>query len=519
MISHGNKKVFSSAKKVISLTLVSAMLLTVGCSNSKSKDTSSEAKAESTSKVITKVYVYNNSGAMQSGITSNPQKLASITKKIVDDIGVEPVVIVPPTDSNDAKQKLNLLLSSGEQLDIYWGDWQNYSDKNMIVPINDLLSKYGADVKKNISDDFFKVMTDKDNKIWGIPRYTATVAYPVWIRQDWLKKLNIAMPKTIDDLEKALKAIKAADPAGSGSTIPMLADLKSLRYCFLGGYTEYGYSNFKDSDGKVKPAQLAAGYKDFLAKMNEWYTQGLIAKEAFTYKTTQNVEFIKQNKVAATALWYSRVSLNHGLLNQNFPDADYEIASVTGPKGKTESVNTATANGLLFSANSKNQEAAMKLMNWVNKDLENYITGWAGIKGTDWNYKDEKNHIFELTNPNSKDYAGELNLGLGLFNESKASTYDPINLKHSNYLKDDILKLDRAKKPFDYGLTYDSTAINSAVPNLSDITKMEDEQEVKFIIGARPISEFDKYISELNKAGLEKYVTELTRQYTALTKK
>jgi len=492
------------------------MLLIAGCS---SKDTSTNTNNDSSkSKVIPKVYVYNNSGAMQSGITSNPAKLESIKKVIVDEIGVEPVIIVPPTDVDGAKQKLNLLLSSGEELDIYWGDWQDYAPKKMITSINDLLSKSGKDVTKNISADFFQGMTDKDKKVWGIPRYTPTVAYPVWIREDWLKKLNITMPKTIDELDKALKTIKASDPAGSGSTITMLADLKSLRYCFAGAFTEYGYSNFKDTDGKIKPAQSAPGYKDFLTKMHDWYAQGLITKEAFTYKTTQNVEYIKQNKVAATALWYSRVSLNHGTLNQNFPEANYQIASLTGTKGKAESVYPASNVGLLFSANSKNQEAAMKLMNWYNSDVEHYIVGWAGVKDTDWKYKDEKNHIFELTNPTSKDYAGELNLGLGLFNEAKAATYDPINIKHSNYLKDDILKLERGKKPFDFGISYDMTAVNTAVPNYADITKMQDEQEIKFITGTRPLSEFDAYLSDLNKAGYDKYIAEISKQYTSLTK-
>lgn len=516
MISHSNRNGLMITKKAVSLILVVATLLLAGCSSGSSKDKKSEGSGQS--KTIPKIYVYNNSGAMQSGITSNPQKLEAIKKVIIEETGVEPVIIVPPTDANDATQKLNILLSSGEQVDLFWANWQDYASKNMILSINDLLSKNGKDITKNISSDFFIGMTDKDKKVWGIPRFTPTVSYPVWIREDWLKKLNIAMPKTMDELEKALKAIKAADPAGSGSTITMLADLKSLRYCFLGAYMDYGYSNFKDADGKIKPAQLAPGYKDFLTKMNEWYQQGLISKEAFVYKTTQNVEFIKQNKVAATALWYSRVSLNHGALTQNFPDANYQIASVTGARGKAETINPASNTGLLFSAKIKDKEAAMKLMNWYLEDIEHYITGWAGVKGTDWTYKDEKEHVFQLTNPNSKDYAGELNLGLGLFNEARASTYDPINVKHTNYLKNDILKLDRAKKQFDFGITYDQAAIDTAVPNSADITKMEDEQELKFIIGARPLSEFDKYISELNKAGLEKYIAEITRQYTALTK-
>ncbi len=45
------------------------------------------------------------------------------------------------------------------------------------------------------------------------------------------------------------------------------------------------------------------------------------------------------------------------------------------------------------------------------------------------------------------------------------------------------------------------------------------EQVTKFITGARPISEFDKFVSELKTKGLDQQTEALNKWYTAYSKK
>ncbi|UUZ86731.1 extracellular solute-binding protein [Paenibacillus sp. P26] len=177
-----------------------------------------------------------------------------------------------------------MLLGSKDEIDLFQGNWDDYASKGAIIPLNDLLDKYGQDIKKAWPQEAWDYMKDKDGKIWGIPRGVPAVHYPIWVRSDWMKKLNLKMPQTIDELEAVLKAFKEQDPDGNGKadTIPMMTDLNGIKMAFLGGFVENGNSNWVDpADKKLKPVELAPGFKDFVAKMADWYQKGYIYKESF----------------------------------------------------------------------------------------------------------------------------------------------------------------------------------------------------------------------------------------------
>src|SRR5579884_150120 len=95
---------------------------------------------------------------------SDPQKMDQVRKYIESQAKVSPIGVVPPP-GNAGQEKLNLMLgSSGEQLDVFQGFWDQY--QQAVIPINDLLDKYGADIKKKTKADWLQRMTDSDGKIW-----------------------------------------------------------------------------------------------------------------------------------------------------------------------------------------------------------------------------------------------------------------------------------------------------------------------------------------------------------------
>ena len=93
---------------------------------------------------------------------SNPEKLAEMQELIIKEVGVKPMAYVPP--ASDANTKKNLILGSANQrLDVFSGTWSDY--KEIALPINDLLDKYGPNVKKAFSPDQWAGVTDKDSNI------------------------------------------------------------------------------------------------------------------------------------------------------------------------------------------------------------------------------------------------------------------------------------------------------------------------------------------------------------------
>ena len=244
------------------------------------------APAEEGAQSPVKIVVYNNSGSIAgagSEAGADPAIMEQIHQWMLENTGYDVQVIVPP--AGNETEKLNLLLAGGDQVDLFWGDWSEYASKKVIVPINSYLDGKGQDIVKAWPEEAWKAMTDKEGNIYGVPRSTPNLGNPTWIRTDWLEKENLEMPKTIDELDNVLRTFKENGTGGEG-TIPLLADIagkhssKGLHNSFLGAFTEYGYSNWLDpTDNKIKPAELQPGFKDFLAKMNEWYTKGYMYPE------------------------------------------------------------------------------------------------------------------------------------------------------------------------------------------------------------------------------------------------
>jgi len=465
-----------------------------------------------------KVYLYMNNGAASAGNSSNEDVLQEIKKYIMDKVGIEPIIVMPPAGAE--KEKLNMLLSSNENIDVFWQSWNEYRANNIIIPLNDLIEKKGKDLQQAYSENAWRAMTDKEGKIWGIPRNTDAVNFPVYIRKDWLSKYGLSMPKTTEDLEKVLRAFKEKDPAGNSSTIPMIIQLDSIRKGLSAGFTGVGYGQWLDtSDNKIKPVELNPEYKNMLVLLNKWYKEGLIYRESFIIKRNQIREYIKQNKVGVHIEWASNITLFEPELKKSFPEANYDIAEIDGPKGKSETVAKTSQNAAMITKKSKNPEAAMTLLNWPYKNMDDYLTICFGAQGVHWKYSnnEKSNLAIEFISENKGKYMGEYNFALGPL-ERKIDVNDVTLKKHYDYLKKHSSNFARATYPLDFNTYYDNKRILEEVPRQGDIQRMLDEETVAFITGAKPISEYDNFIANLYKIGLDNWIDSYTKQYNELNK-
>jgi ABC-type sugar transport system, periplasmic component len=509
-------------KRPVSLLVLISLVISIfcGCSTGNSNKSTTQQSVSTNSnttvaketvpKEIVKVYFYGGVAG------SKKETYDAVRQYIIDNAGIEPVPIIPPSGSY--QEKLNILLASDEPLDLFQGAWTDYYQKGLIQPLNDLLTNDGQDIKILWSgklDITWNAMTDREGKIWSIPGLCDLAAYSLWIRSDWVKKVGFEMPKTIDDLEGILKAFKEKDPSGTGETIPLASDFTSLKNGFAAGFIQdYGIGNWMDTDGKVKPMELNPGYKDFVAKMADWYKKGYIFKESFVSKADTLKDLVKQNKIGATP-WFSIISKPLPQLQKTVTDANYEVPKdLKGPKGYMQTPYLAGPNGTLLSKKSKNPEAAIKLVNWLS-NMDNYLVSYAGIQDVNWKYSDKSTRTVTQLN---KDYTGEF-----LVYDSFAHTVQyQFDDKDSSFeffgLRTYFTNFDNVKRPFDSNIIYDNKVLGEKIPMLADINRMRDEETIKFITGVRPMSQYEDFINELYKAGLDTWITEYTKMYNDLKK-
>lgn len=139
-----------------------------------------------------------------------------------------------PTDG--FQEKKNLLFASNELPDAFYRsgitqlEATRYGTGGQLIPLEDLIDKYAPNLK-SLMEKYPEIrsgITTPEGHIYAIPGIVTLDAARTdkkWINQAWLKKLNLAVPETTDDLYNVLVAFRDKDPNGNGKKdeLPMTA--------------------------------------------------------------------------------------------------------------------------------------------------------------------------------------------------------------------------------------------------------------------------------------------------------
>lgn len=129
-------------------------------------------------------------------------------------------------------------------------------------------------------------------------------AFPA-VRKDWLDKLGLAAPKTMDELYQVMKAFANNDPDANGKkdTFGLIGGLygdQSLAWVdhvFTGSPVRFGILN-----GEVVDYAVTEGQTKALEWLSNAYTEGLLDPEFAMYGSQQVFERIEANTVGLSSL-------------------------------------------------------------------------------------------------------------------------------------------------------------------------------------------------------------------------
>ncbi|GFZ82665.1 hypothetical protein GCM10008018_30640 [Paenibacillus marchantiophytorum] len=122
------------------------------------------------------------------------------------------------------KAKLPVMIASGEYPDIVSGKidgFNKYGQSGAFIPLNEPIAKWAPNIKKNLIDNpEAKSQTIAfDGNHYSVPMLSAMrTSEGMLVRKDWLDRLGLPMPETIDDWYTMLKAFKEKDANGNGDS-------------------------------------------------------------------------------------------------------------------------------------------------------------------------------------------------------------------------------------------------------------------------------------------------------------
>lgn len=433
--------------------------------------------------------------------------------------------------SNNPAEQYTLMMSSGTMPDIVTHAWFGYGssaddaiDEGVYVDLTEYYDKGWLPNYKNVieTSDVDGYVRSNSGKITyfanvrtpGLERQPSYVG-PI-VRKDWLDKLGLDIPETIDDWYTMLKSFKTA--LNVKKPLSMKAEGYDWTYTFMNAYginDGYTVENGKVIYGPADKRMLA-----YVTEMNKWYREGLLVLEAQDEKNYYN---------DTTGSW------NHGFYlletwKKQAVDPNYNAIGVPYPVLKSgDTINVTYCDekaasygqGTFITTENKYPVETVKMFDYLYSEDGILLTQY-GVEGVTYEKGSDGKPVFNdymLKNPNGKTFlemiksqtfpniVNDWRIELQGFaeNEIDALTVQWAKVKDANTLP----RLDY------YGSAEDIAKVNKVGAQINQYAR----QKIKeFINGTADLSTWDAYIEQLNEMGLEE-ITKITQsKYDAFVK-
>lgn len=539
-------------KKILSLVLASSLLALslAGCSGSGNKENQNAANntgsVNSDNKSTEKKEIVKLTAVMVKHPLTKPLAEMEWLQKAEADAGVD---IEWQEITADWGQKKGTMLASGDIPDLFVGgnvitdaDFAQFT--GLFADLTELIPQHAPNVQAmfDAKPETKVIATQPDDKIYGLPKYQRfwpASASRQYINQKWLDNLGLQMPTTWDELYDVLVAFKEKDANGNGDPndeIPMdwpggiggffnPALLLGSMGVTLSGGSGQGY--FVE-DGKVKNFLIDERYKQLVAFLNKLNKAGLINKEVFTHDYTKFQSTARGEgdnaKVGFTWGWVASDRFGEQLAPQYTSMSPLKVsADYAGKVSWSYDYNNLNygTNHIVMSEKTKNKEAAMRFIN----ELYNPVVSMQVLFGSlGTNIKDNGGGSYSVLPPTDAKMdpgtwkwtstmadagpmyiADTLSLELGKDMQEVLGQSEPLEDALSVDVEKDVLP--------DMFIKYSKEDNNAMSLNNTNVMNLANTNFAKWVTKGGVESEWDAYVKESVKAGLEKNIEIMQKYY------
>ncbi|MFC4999033.1 extracellular solute-binding protein [Dactylosporangium cerinum] len=451
--------------------------------------------------------------------------------------------VVPGSDYN---QKRSVVVAAGDAPMIipktYHPDEEAYIAGGAILPISDhldLLPNFRDQVARwNLQSDL-DGFRQEDGKFYLLPGLHEDVwaDYSLAVRTDVLQQLNLQVPKTWEDLRTVLRAMKAAHPdvyplsdrwstpANPGGN--NLLSIVGTAYGVQAGWT-YQHARWDETAKAFGYTGASPQYKQMVEYLNSLVTEKLVDPESFT----QSDDIAKQKFANGRSFV---ISCNaQTLVNElrpsiaKIPGATVlKIPTPTGPMGDTKA-GTRLEGGVMISAkarDSKNFVALMQFMDWLYYSPQGKLFAKWGVEGTTYtgNVDDGTFKLAADVNWGGLNPTGTKNLQVEYGFLNGVFVYGgTTKLLNSQFPKEELAFQEvmnaRKNQPLPPPRPLNADEREQATLWETTLKDHVNQQTLKFILGSRPLSEWDAYVTELKGKNMTRYIEVVNAAYNRYKK-
>ena len=298
-------------------------------------------------------------------------------------------------DANSNNVRWSTAIASNDVPDFAVVDVNTYKKLYDAGLMKDMTDIYPTTVSKELQEitlpDHISYLSI-DGRLYGMPLPAKAIdGSTLYVRQDWLDKLGLEMPKTFQDVLDTAKAFKDAK-LGGDNTIGLLLGKpfrKGVGH-WDGIANAYGayFELWLEKNGKLVYSNIQPEVKEFLRVTQDLYKDGIINKDFAVIDSNVSREYIAGGKVGMDFGYGWQIVVSWLPLFPNDPNADVTGTvpyNIKGEPGKVQ--NRFPAPKIVFvSSKCKNPEAVVELANITlrlyRQDAEKYFR--SVVDGTAW---------------------------------------------------------------------------------------------------------------------------------------
>ncbi len=469
------------------------------------------------------------------------------------------LVIQGPASSDDYNTAVNAMLTSKKYPDLLFYDWNTqYNggimagvEDGVIVPISEI-----PEYKEKVPN-WFKVLDEHPEVRRGVvnddgsivtfchwePNMARNAYWGYAIRKDWLDRLGLEIPKTIDDLYEVMKAFRDNDANGNGDA----TDEIPFSCCNWWGTAHPGMDSlaaafslkvntiYRDpqNDKMTYWTEYNEGknFKDYVTTLAKWYSEKLIDEDAITQKYDAWAAKVTGDKVGVFFCFPDNVaswedSIRQTLADQGYGNGDdvciYGMVPLTGVDGVPYNYDNDNAlvgyvgSGqptVITTAAVENGhiDKCLELLNYLYSEEGSELINW-GVEGVSYTKTEDGTHVWTDKVTNDPDYP----MSDAVFKYAlptlggwpKAMSYEAwgaMNLvvpdqitTHKNYAAGSS-ELDKPG----FSLTIDE---QDATTPLTEINTAVSEVYLSVIIGNKTVEDLDALLAQVKNMGIERVV-------------
>ncbi|MDF2924607.1 MAG: sugar transporter permease [Paenibacillaceae bacterium] len=423
-----------------------------------------------------------------------------------------------PQNATNSNEVFNLMLVSKDLPDIIQGDKANLlkaSGDGALIPLDDLIEKNAPHIKKFFDDNPWvrQGAAAADGKLYYLPFVMdGKAAEGFFIRKDWLDKLGLKEPKTVDEYHQVLKMFLEKDPNGNNKQdeVPYFSrdkkgilDLVQLFGARTGWY---------EQDGQLRYGKYEAEYKTAMSSLSVWYKEKLIDNEIFTRGDKARDILLGDNVGGSTHDWFGSSSNYNDTLKDKVSGLQFlpiaPPADVNGKVKEESGRELLQPYGWGISSVNKHTVETIKYMDFWYTETGKRL-GNVGIEGQQYTMQNGKavytDAVLKGKDPVNKqmwDIGAQQYIGLQMDYSYEEQWTNPVAAKGIREYLDNGYILPQVPS-----LSFNDAEQKILTEKWPAIETYIAEMEQKWIMGAQPVgSSFDSYVSNLKTMGIDSVI-------------